>query len=136
MRHIAFITAATLALAAVLASAPAQAANIRSFVSAQSGLDTNPCTRTSPCRTFAYAITQTSAGGEINTLDPGGYGPVTITQAISIYNDGVGRAGPLGTSGTSGIVVAAGAGDAVNLRGLAFNGFNASGVSDASQLRL
>ena len=101
----------------------------RTWVSASSGSNSNPCTRTSPCLTFAAAQANTLAGGEIDVLSPGDYGAVTITQAISIYNDGAGRAGPLGTSGTSGIVVAAGAGDAVNLRGLTFNGLNASGAS-------
>ena len=101
----------------------------RTWVSASSGSDSNPCTLTAPCLTFAAAQANTLAGGEIDVLSPGDYGAVTITQAISIYNDGVGRAGPLATSGTSGIVVAAGAGDTVNLRGLTFNGFNASGAS-------
>ena len=120
MRHIAF-TGTALVVAAVLSSAPAQALNTRSFVSAQSGSDSNTCTRLSPCRTFAYAITQTSAGGEINTLDPGGYGPVTITQAISIVS-GLGEAGVLVPSGGTGITINAGPTDVVNLRGLIIEG--------------
>ena len=62
-------------------------------------------------------------------LTPGDYGPVTITKAISIYNDGVGISGALTTSGTSGITINAGANDSVNLRGLSFNGLTASGAS-------
>ena len=100
----------------------------RSWVSAVSGNDSNPCTVTSPCLTFAAALGNTAAGGEIDVLTPGDYGPVTITKAISIYNDGAGTAGALTTSGTSGITVNAGANDAVNLRGLSFNGLTASGA--------
>jgi hypothetical protein len=43
-----------------------------------------PCSRTAPCKTFAGAISKTAAGGEINCLDPGGYGTVTITKSITI----------------------------------------------------
>jgi hypothetical protein len=101
----------------------------RSWVSAVSGNDSNPCTVTSPCLTLAAALTNTTAGGEIDVLTPGDYGPVTITKAISIYNDGAGIAGALTTSGTSGITVNAGANDTINLRGLSFNGLTASGAS-------
>jgi len=79
-------------LALGLAAAPAQALNTRSFISAN-GVDTNPCTRTAPCRTLQKAHDSTSPGGEINMLDPAGYGIVTITKAISIVDDGVGSAG-------------------------------------------
>ena len=48
------------------------------------GDDANPCSRTAPCKTFAGAISKTATGGEINTLDPAGYGAVTITNAITI----------------------------------------------------
>ncbi len=40
------------------------------------GDDANPCSRTAPCKTFAGAISKTAAGGEINVLDPGGFGAV------------------------------------------------------------
>src|SRR6202035_3511716 len=46
----------------------------------------NPCSRTAPCKTFAGAISKTAAGGEINVLDPGGFGAVTITKSISILS--------------------------------------------------
>ena len=108
-------------LALGLFAAPAQALNNRSFVSAN-GLDTNNCQRPTPCRTLAFAITQTNAGGEINMLDPAGYGAVTITKSISIVNDGVGSAGILVPAGGTGIIVNAGATDAVNLRGLIIEG--------------
>jgi YVTN family beta-propeller protein len=101
----------------------------RSWVSAGSGNDANPCSLASPCLTFAAALTNTTAGGEIDVLTPGDYGPVTITKAISIYNDGAGVAGALATTGTSGITINAGANDDINLRGLSFNGLTASGAS-------
>src|SRR5258708_20405191 len=47
------------------------------------GDDANPCSRTAPCKTFAGAISKTAVGGEIDCLDPGGFGPVTITTAIT-----------------------------------------------------
>lgn len=88
------------------------------------GDDANPCSRTAPCKTFAGAISKTAAGGEIDVLDPGGFGAVTITKAISIEaTEGI--AGVL-TSGTNGIVIQAGASDQVVLRGLTFNGLGTS----------
>jgi hypothetical protein len=76
---------------------------------------------TAPCRTFAFAVTQTAAGGEIDVLDPAGYGMVTITKAISIVNDGAGAA-TIGTSSGNGITINAGASDSVHLRGLTIEG--------------
>src|SRR5215208_1610361 len=73
-------------LAAVLFAliAPAAIAAQRVFV-ASSGVDTGVCSRTAPCRNFAYAITQVSVGGEILALDTAGYGPVTIDKSVNIY---------------------------------------------------
>ena len=82
-----------------------------------SGSDSNDCSRATPCMTFAGAFPNTIPGGEIDVLTPGDYGPLTITKAISIYNGVVGVAGVL-VSGTSAIVIQAGATDIVNLRGL------------------
>jgi hypothetical protein len=82
-----------------------------------------------PCLTFAAALAQTSAGGEIDVLDPGDFGPVTITKAVNIYNDGVGVAGLMTSPSTSGIIISAGANDTVSLRGLIFDGVNASATS-------
>jgi hypothetical protein len=84
------------------------------------GDDANPCSRTAPCKTFAGAISKTAAGGEIDALDPGGYGAVTITKAITI--DGGGTFASVLVSGTNGIVVAAGANDIVTLRNLTIDG--------------
>ena len=104
-------------LLALAASASAQAT--RTWVSGV-GDDANPCSRTAPCKTFAGAISKTAVGGEIDVLDPGGFGAVTITKAISIEAEGV-IAGVL-VSGTNGIVVSAPAGSNVILRGLTIEG--------------
>jgi hypothetical protein len=101
----------------------------QTFVSATLGSDSNPCTRMSPCLTFAAALAQTNAGGEIDVLDPGDFGPVTIAKSVSIYGDAAGVAGAIPSPGTSGIVVSAGSSDLINLRGLIFDGVNASGTS-------
>jgi hypothetical protein len=52
------------------------------------GDDANPCSRTAPCKTFAGAISKTAVNGEINCLDSGGFGSVTITKSITIKCEG------------------------------------------------
>src|SRR6516162_3173755 len=106
-----FGTSATLLLIFVLSSA-AQAQASRTWVSGV-GDDVNPCSRTAPCKTFAGAISKTAPGGEIDCLDPGGFGAVTITKALAIICDET--IGGVLVSGTNGIVVSAGAGDVVLL---------------------
>lgn len=103
-----------------LSDVAARAQATRTWVSGV-GDDANPCSRTAPCKTFAGAISKTATNGEINVLDPGGFGAVTITKAISIIDDGVGEAGVL-VSGTNGIIIQAGPSDRVILRGLTFDG--------------
>jgi hypothetical protein len=98
-------------------SASAQAT--RTWVSGV-GDDANPCSRTAPCKTFAGAISKTATNGEINCLDPGGFGGVTITKSLTIrcnYTEG----GVL-VSGTNAIVVNAPNTAKVTLRGLDING--------------
>src|ERR1700742_989506 len=90
----------------------AHAQATRTWVSG-TGDDANPCSRTAPCKTFAGAISKTAAAGEINVIDTGGFGAVTITKAITIRSDHI-EAGVL-VSGTNGITVAAGPTDAVVL---------------------
>ena len=102
-----------------LASAPAHAQATRTWVSGV-GDDANPCSRTAPCKTFAGAISKTAAQGEINVLDPGGFGAVTITKSITIRSDHI-EAGVL-VSGTNGIVVNAASTDNVTLEGLDIEG--------------
>jgi hypothetical protein len=109
---------AACALQLVLASG-ALAQATRTWVSG-TGDDANPCSRTAPCKTFAGAISKTAAGGEINAIDPAGYGAVTITKAITI--NGAGTMASALVSGTNGIIVLAGASDVVILRDLSLNG--------------
>lgn len=97
----------------------AQAQATRTWVSGV-GDDANPCSRTAPCKTFAGAISKTAAGGEISVLDPGGFGAVTITKAITINGDGT-LAGIL-AAGTNGVIVNAGVNDKIILRNLSING--------------
>jgi hypothetical protein len=120
MQRIAYLTAVALMLTVALSVTQARALSARTYVSAQSGSNSNPCTSTEPCRTFAHAIKETEAGGEIDALDPGGYGAVTITKSISII--GTGEAGIISGSGGDGITINAGATDVVNLRGLVIEG--------------
>lgn len=101
---------------------PAQAQATRTWVSGV-GDDANPCSRTAPCKTFAGAISKTAAGGEINIIDPGGFGAVTITKSISIIGEGA-TAGVL-AAGTNGIIVNLPlATDRVVLQGLDIEGAN------------
>ena len=111
-------------LAGALLSTAASAQATRTWVSGV-GDDVNPCSRTAPCKTFAGALANTLPGGEINCLDSGGFGTVTITQAVSIVCDTV-EAGVLAGSGTSGITIAAGPNDAVVLSGLDIQGVSGS----------
>src|SRR5260370_32914820 len=112
--------AATL-LVIFLSSSDAQAQATRTWVSGV-GDDANPCSRTAPCKTFAGAISKTAAGGEIDALDPAGYGAVTITKAITIDGGG-GQVASVLVSGTNGIVINANAAtDVVILRNLRING--------------
>jgi hypothetical protein len=108
---------AALLLALQVSASHAQAT--RTWVSGV-GDDVNPCSRTAPCKTFAGAISKTATGGEIDVLDPGGFGAVTITKALTIDGGG-GQAASVLASGTNAIVVQAGAGNVI-LRNLSING--------------
>jgi len=81
----------------------AQAQATRTWISGV-GDDANPCSRTAPCKTFPGAISKTATGGEIDTLDPGGFGAITVTKAITLADEGVGEGGIL-VAGTNGITV-------------------------------
>ncbi len=94
------IFATTLFLLALTTIANAQAT--RTWVSGV-GDDVNPCSRTAPCKTFAGAISKTAAHGEIDCLDPGGFGTITITKSITI--DGAGTMGSILAAGTNRVVV-------------------------------
>jgi hypothetical protein len=121
MRKIAIafaILGATLATAVYTAPAHAQAT--RTWISGV-GDDANPCSRTAPCKTWAGAIAKTVAGGEIDALDPGGFGALTITKPITLDGGG-GQVASVLVAGTNGITVAAGSGDTVIIRNLRFDG--------------
>jgi parallel beta helix pectate lyase-like protein len=108
----------TLTLAFVFTTA-AHAQATRTWVSGV-GDDANPCSRTAPCKTFAGAISKTTASGQISVLDPGGFGALTITKALVI--DGDGELASVLVSGTNGINISAGPTDTVVLRNLHFSG--------------
>jgi len=102
---------------------PTQAqAPIRVFVSG-SGSDSNNCSVAAPCRTFQGAYSAVAAGGEIDVLDPAGYGDLTIGKALSIQGHGYGG---ITATGSAGITISAGSSDAINLRGLIIDGAGSS----------
>jgi hypothetical protein len=116
---------ALLSVTALVASAPAQATATlltRTFVSS-TGVDTNPCTVTQPCATFAQAYTQTAPDGVVAALDPGKYGPLNITGPITI--NGNGWAAITATAAGDGINITAGSGN-VTLIGLEIDGAGAA----------
>ena len=125
MKNIKLIANCIAAFSFVLAiSAVAHGQASRTWVSGV-GDDANPCSRTAPCKTFAGAISKTALNGEINCLDPGGFGQVTIVKSITIDCHDI-YAGVLNS--TNGIVIPFdnfGGGDArktVRLRNLNING--------------
>jgi hypothetical protein len=115
------------ALALMLSiTGPAQAQASRTWVSGV-GDDANPCSRTAPCKTFAGAISKTALNGEINCLDPGGFGAVTITKSITIDCHEI--FGSINNASVTGIIVAfdsfTAAGEVrktVRLRNISLNG--------------
>jgi hypothetical protein len=111
-----------LAMLILAATSMAQAQATRTWVSGV-GDDANPCSRTAPCKTFAGAISKTAAGGEIDVLDPGGYGTLNITKAITV-DGGTGSGwGSTLASATNGFIVNANAtNDTIHLRNLSING--------------
>src|SRR5262249_45302589 len=113
------INALAIAIFTFAFASMAQAQATRTWVSGV-GDDANPCSRTAPCKTFAGAISKTAPCGEIDALDPGGFGAVTITKSITI--DGTPFIAGVLVSGTNGIVVQAAGTDIITLRGLDING--------------
>jgi hypothetical protein len=137
MRKIALVLAILgTTLVSALYSAPAHAQATRTWISGV-GDDANPCSRTAPCKTFAGAIAKTAPGGEINCLDPGGFGALTITKAITLDCQPMSNGGVL-VAGTNGIVVAAGPTDKVVMMGLDFEGLGSglNGIQFSSGLEV
>ena len=119
----ALLAAATTALTFGWA-APAASQATRTWVGS-GGADANPCSRTAPCQTFAGAIAKTAAGGEINCIDAGGYGAVSVIKSITI--DCTGTHGSILNGGTQGVIINDSTGvspgtSEVILRGLSLNG--------------
>ncbi|HEX8120891.1 MAG TPA: hypothetical protein VF549_06455 [Solirubrobacteraceae bacterium] len=123
---------ALLAFALVLPSSAFGQAT-RTWVSGV-GDDANPCSRTAPCKTFAGAISKTANGGEINVIDPGGFGGVTITKSLTIRGRGP-TAGAL-VSGTNAIVINATATDKVTIDGLDINGIGTGAPTSLSGIKV
>jgi hypothetical protein len=113
----------TLAVAVLATLAAAQLATAQASRTWVSGVgdDINPCSRTAPCKTFAGAISKTAPKGEINCLDSGGFGAVTITKSITIHCEG--SVGGILASLVSGIIVNAAATDTIVISGLDIEGF-------------
>ncbi len=119
-----------LAMLVGLISAPAWAASPRTFVSATRGNDQGNCSIMFPCLTFNFAISQTSAGGEVIAVDSGNYAPATITTSVTIEAApgvyvGITPVGPLG----EGVTVNGIAGAVVVLRGLTIYGGGLNGIN-------
>jgi hypothetical protein len=127
--RISVLAAVAGAICLSLFSMPANAQASRTWISGV-GDDANPCSRTAPCKTFAGAISKTAPGGEIDVLDPGGFGAVTITKPIT-FDGGGGQVASILVAGTNAINVNAGANDVVIIRNLRLNGFT-SGLNGIS----
>jgi hypothetical protein len=129
LSHMTRMIQATIGAALLLGLGPIAPADAQSrvFVAAQ-GSDGNACTFAAPCRTLQHAHNVVAANGEIDVLDPAGYGTLTITKAISIQ--GHGFSGISAASGNA-ITINAGASDHINLRGLLIDGFatGANGIA-------
>jgi hypothetical protein len=114
------------AFVATLPAVSAQAQAPRTFVSA-AGSDSNPCSFAAPCRHFQAAVNATSLGGEVDALDPAGYGPIFISQAITIEGQGWSYIAP--PFAGNGITINAGSGD-VSIHGVSLNGVGIGGTTN------
>jgi Right handed beta helix region len=132
MKKIALMAALGTMLVPLALTTSASAQATRTWVSGV-GDDANPCSRTAPCKTFAGAISKTAINGEINCLDPGGFGAVTITKSITIDCHEI--MASILASGFTGVIVNIAAGNAndplrsVRLRNININGAGVSGTA-------
>ncbi len=115
------INALAIAIFTLAFASLAQAQATRTWVSGV-GDDANPCSRTAPCKTFAGAISKTAVDGEIDALDPGGFGAVTITKAITIDGNGWGSILAAGVNGVIVNLTANSGSNTVQLRNISING--------------
>src|SRR5216110_3010443 len=129
-KHRFVVRIVTTVLFVLALSAVCSAQATRTWVSGV-GDDANPCSRTAPCKTWAGAISKTFIGGEIDALDPGGFGTVTVTKSITL--DGCCITSIL-ASGVNGIIVNIASGNAndperrVTIRHITINGTGSSGA--------
>jgi hypothetical protein len=126
-----------LALLLIMSAGSAQAQASRTWVSGV-GDDANPCIRTAPCKTFAGAISKTAAAGEIDCLDPGGFGAVTITKAITLdcASGQGGQVGSILVAGTNAIVITGTpAGAVVTIRNMSINGLGGTATPGLNGIR-
>jgi hypothetical protein len=103
----------------LLLAAPLYATSSHTWVSA-TGSDSNSGTQKNPYADFATAVANTTAGGIVSVLTPGDYGPVTLTQSITIDGTGGGSIGFAGDG--EGIYISAGANANIVLRNLNIDG--------------
>lgn len=120
----------------------ADAQATRTWVSS-AGSDTNPCSRTAPCKSFAAAIVLTAVGGEINCLDANAeMGALQVEKSITIdCEDTEGTFRALTANGINiNITDPADTAKNVRLRGLTINGVgtgtNGIRVQSANKLTL
>lgn len=133
MRRLALYTLVLGLFVPLLASAPAHAQASRTWVSGV-GDDANPCSRTAPCKTFAGAISKTAAFGEINCLDPGGFGAVTITKSMTLNCSAT--LGSVLVAGTNGIVISAAVTDKIVLRNIQIQGLAGTAAPGLNGVRI
>jgi hypothetical protein len=129
-----YFAVATGIVFAACAGVPARAAGslTRSFVSS-AGVDTNPCTVAAPCASFAAAYNAVQANGIIAALEPGRYGPLTISYPVTVNGNGWSAITALANG--NGVTINAGSGNVVLIgleidgAGAAYNGivFNSGG---------
>jgi hypothetical protein len=121
---------AATALALCLQGTPASAQATRTWVSGV-GDDANPCSRTAPCKTWAGAISKTASGGEIDALDPGGFGGLTITKSITLDGGG-GQVASTLVAGVNGINIVAASNEVIIIRNVRFDGILGNGSNSAN----
>jgi len=129
------ISLAITALAMMTVASVASAQATRTWVSGV-GDDANPCSRTAPCKTFPGAYSKTAPFGEIDALDPGGFGAVTIGKSLTIDGGG-GQNASILVSGTNAILINALSTDVVTIRNITINGINTglSGIKVMNSLK-
>ena len=123
------LTLSLIVLCSLMFATTLSAQATRTWVSGV-GDDVNPCSRTAPCKTFAGAISKTATCGEIDVLDPGGFGAVTITKSMTI--NGAGTMGSILNGGVTGVLISLSQNDFCNtviLRNLSINGVIAGAFS-------